>query len=193
MAAIKNPMGRLPGAERSPGRIREERPKLPKSERLRALLPEIWALVSPRHGILALGLVLMAVNRVSGLVLPASTKFLIDDVIGHRRTDLLLPLVGAVVAATARAGRHLVRPHPDPLEGGAAADRRDAPARCRPTSAGCPSPTTTRNKTGQLVSRIMNDVEGVRNLIGTGLVEFAGRPSHRRPGPRGDAPAQPGA
>ena len=38
----------------------------------------------------------MGVNRASGLVLPGSTKFLIDDVIGHRRTDLLLPLVGAV-------------------------------------------------------------------------------------------------
>ena len=100
MAAVKNPMGRLPDPERSAGRVREERPKLPKSERLRALLPDIKALVAPRKGILALGFVLMAINRVSGLVLPASTKFLIDDVIGKRRMDMLLPLLGAVVAAT---------------------------------------------------------------------------------------------
>ncbi|HEX2758557.1 MAG TPA: hypothetical protein VHP60_08675, partial [Thermoanaerobaculia bacterium] len=70
MAAVKNPMGRLPGAERSAGRVREEQPKLPKSERLRALLPDIKALVAPRKGILAFGFVLMAINRVSGLVLP---------------------------------------------------------------------------------------------------------------------------
>ena len=100
MAAVKNPMGRLPGAERSAGRSREERPKLPKSVRLRALLPDIKELVAPRKGILAFGFVLMAINRVSGLVLPASTKFLIDDVIGKRRMDMLVPLLGAVIAAT---------------------------------------------------------------------------------------------
>ena len=75
-------------------------PKRPKSERLRDLLPDLWALVRPRAGVLAVGLVLMAINRVAGLVLPASTKYLIDDVIGQRRAELLLPLIGAVVAAT---------------------------------------------------------------------------------------------
>src|SRR3989442_4924258 len=68
-------------------------PKPPRSERLRALLPEVWSLMRPRRGVLALALVLMAVNRVAGLVLPGSTKLLVDDVIGARRVDLLLPLV----------------------------------------------------------------------------------------------------
>ena len=63
----------------------KESAKPPKSERLRALLPDLWRLVRPRRGLLAVGLVLMAVNRVAGLVLPASTKYLIDDVIGQRR------------------------------------------------------------------------------------------------------------
>ena len=76
------------------------KPKPPKSERFRALLPDIWALVKPRRGILLIGFVLMAINRVCGLVLPLSTKFLIDDIIGKRRTDLLLPLVLTVVTAT---------------------------------------------------------------------------------------------
>ena len=78
----------------------EEAGKTPRSERLRALLPDLWELVRTRRGALALGLVLMAINRVSGLVLPASTKYLIDDVIGKRQTELLLPIVGAVLAAT---------------------------------------------------------------------------------------------
>src|SRR6266513_2404782 len=56
----------------------------------------IWA----RRGRLALGLALMLVNRLSGLVLPATSKYLIDDVIGKGRADLLLPLALAVGAAT---------------------------------------------------------------------------------------------
>src|SRR4051794_4189452 len=63
-------------------------------------LPEIWRLIKPRRGLLALGLGLMVINRVSGLVLPASTKFLVDDVIGKHRATLLYPLVGVVLAAT---------------------------------------------------------------------------------------------
>src|SRR6185436_17534211 len=74
--------------------------RLAGSERLRSLWPELRELVAPRRWILAGGLVLIAINRVCGLVLPASTKFLIDDVIGKRRADLLPPLVGVVAAAT---------------------------------------------------------------------------------------------
>jgi len=149
-------------------------PKRPeKSERLRALVPELWALVQPRRGMLAAGLLLMTVNRASGLVLPGSTKFLVDDVIGQRRTDLLLPLVLAVVAATLVQGltsfaltQMLSK----------AAQRLIAEMRRRVQAhiGRLPVAYYDANKTGQLVSRIMNDVEGVRNLIGTGLVEFAG-------------------
>ena len=146
---------------------------LPKPERLRALLPELWALIAPRRGLLALGLGLMAVNRVSGLVLPASTKFLIDDVVGKRRIDLLGPLITAVVAATLVQGAtsfaltQLLSK---------AAQRLIAQMRCRVQAhvGRLPVAYFDANKTGTLVSRIMNDVEGVRNLIGTGLVEFVG-------------------
>ena len=173
MAAVKHPIGRLPGAERSPGRVREDRPKLPKSERLRALLPDIKALVAPRKGILAFGLVLMAINRVSGLVLPASTKFLIDDVIGKKRTDMLLPLLGAVIGATIIQG---VTSFSLTQLLSKAAQRLIAELRRKVQAHIGRLPVTfyDANKTGALVSRIMTDVEGVRNLIGTGLVEFAG-------------------
>src|SRR6266478_3359952 len=63
-------------------------------------LPDVWALVKPRRGLLALGFVLMAINRVSGLVLPASTKYLVDNVIGKRQMNLLTPIVLGVLAAT---------------------------------------------------------------------------------------------
>ena len=61
-------------------------------------LPEIWQLIRPRRGLLALGLALMVINRVSGLVLPYSTKFLVDNVITKRQMSLLPMLVGAVLA-----------------------------------------------------------------------------------------------
>ena len=77
-----------------------ENKKPPASERFKALLPDVWALVKPRRGILLVGFVLMVINRVSGFVLPFSTRMLIDQVIGKRRTDLLTPLVLGVIGAT---------------------------------------------------------------------------------------------
>ena len=70
-----------------------------KTDVFRAL-PEAWKLIRPRRRLLALGFCLMVINRVSGLVLPASTKFLVDDVIGKRHFQLLYPLVGIVLLAT---------------------------------------------------------------------------------------------
>ena len=69
-----------------------------------AVLPELWTLARPHRGLLSISLVLIAVNRVAGLALPASTKFLIDNVIAKRRTDLLLPLIGVVMTATVIQG-----------------------------------------------------------------------------------------
>jgi subfamily B ATP-binding cassette protein MsbA len=144
-----------------------------KPERLRALLPDVWALVKPRRALLALAFVLMAVSRVAGLVLPASTKYLIDDVIGSRNLGLLLPLVGVVVGATVVQGLssfalvQLVSK---------AAQKLIAETRIRVQEhvGRLPVAFHDANKTGDLVSRIMNDVEGLRNLVGTGLVELAG-------------------
>src|SRR5216683_8071043 len=67
-------------------------------------LPDVWALIKPRRGLLALGFVLMAINRISGLVLPASTKYLVDNVIGKRQLQLLTPIVLGVLAATVLQG-----------------------------------------------------------------------------------------
>ena len=144
-----------------------------KGERLLALLPDLWLLVRPRSGALALALALMAVNRAAGLVLPGSTKFLIDDVVGGRRTDLLAPLVGAVLAATAVQGATsfaLTQLLSKAAQRLIAEMRRRVHAHVGRLSVAY----FDVHKTGDLVSRIMNDAEGVRNLVGTGLVEFAG-------------------
>ncbi len=144
-----------------------------KSERLRALLPDVWALMHPRRGLLLIGFFLMVVNRLSGLVLPASTKYLIDDVIGKHRHDLLLPLVLAVVGATALQG---ITSFALTQILSKAAQRLITDLRKQVQAHVGRLPVTFHDshKTGTLVSRIMSDVEGIRNLIGTGLVEFAG-------------------
>src|SRR5260370_13764266 len=63
-------------------------------------LPDVWALIKPRRGLLALGFVLMAINRGAGLVLPASTKYLVDNVISQKQIQLLTPIVVGVLTAT---------------------------------------------------------------------------------------------
>ena len=74
--------------------------KTQKIQRLKAVLPEVWKLMRPRRGLLALGFVLMVINRLAGFVLPYSSKFLIDDVVGKHHTQLLRPLVVSVLVAT---------------------------------------------------------------------------------------------
>ncbi len=148
-------------------------PKKPKIERLKGVWPDLWALIRPRRRLLALGLLLMAVNRVSGLVLPASTKFLVDDVILKRQTRLLLPLLAAVFAATLIQGAtsfsltQLLSKEAQRL----ITELRE---KVQAHIGRLPVAYYDSNKTGTLVARIMTDVEGVRNLVGTGLVEFAG-------------------
>src|SRR5207248_4708096 len=141
--------------------------------KLRSALPLIWELMAPRKGLLVLGLGLMAINRVAGLVLPASTKWLIDDVIGKRHVQLLVPLVGVVVLATMVQG---ITSFALTQSLSKAAQRLIAELRRKVQAhvSRLPVAFYDANKSGNLVSRIMQDVEGVRNLIGTGLVDFIG-------------------
>src|SRR5208282_98587 len=116
---------------------------------------------------------LMVINRVSGLVLPASTKYLVDDVIGKRHFKLLYPLVGIVLLATLVQGLTsfaLTQTLSKAAQKLIAELRRRVQEHIGRLSVSY----YDANKTGMLVSRIMSDVEGVRNLIGTGLVDFVG-------------------
>ena len=137
---------------------------------MRPLLKE---LVLPRRGKLTLGFFLMLINLAASMVLPGSTKFLIDYVIGARHYDMLKWLVLTVFAATI-------------LQGAASfsltqllskeAQRLIAELRRKVQEhvGRLPVAYYDANKSGALVSRIMSDVEGVRNLIGTGLIDFVG-------------------
>jgi ABC-type multidrug transport system fused ATPase/permease subunit len=145
----------------------------PARQRLRTVWPILGELFRPRRGLLALGFLLMVINRVSGLVLPYSTKYLIDTVMIKHHLQLLKPLVGLVLLATLIQGAtsfaltQLLSK---------AAQRLIAELRSKvQTHIGRLSVTFhDSNKSGALVARIMSDVEGVRNLIGTGLVDLVG-------------------
>jgi ABC-type multidrug transport system fused ATPase/permease subunit len=136
-------------------------------------LPDVWALIKPRRGLLALGFVLMAINRVSGLVLPASTKYFVDNVIGKRQVQLLTPIVLSILAATIVQGLTSFT-LTQLLSKSAQKMITDLRRQVQAHIGRLPVSFYDANKTGALVSRIMSDVEGVRNLIGTGLVEFVG-------------------
>jgi subfamily B ATP-binding cassette protein MsbA len=167
-----------PGLKRGEGRAHRsgevvQSAKKPASERLRELWPDIWSMVRPRRRILLLGFGLIVISRLCGLVLPASTRFLIDDIIGKRHASMLLPLVLAVVGATVVQGiASFTLTQVLSIEG----QKLIAELRRKVQEHIGRLPVTyfDSNKTGQLVSRIMSDVEGVRNLIGTGLIEFFG-------------------
>lgn len=136
-------------------------------------LREAWVLIKPQRIVLLVGLLLVAINRGAGLIGPASTKYLLDNVFFQRQTHLLKPLVGIVFLAaivqglTAFATTHLLSKAAQKLI-------TDLSKRVQEHVGRLPLAYYDRNKTGALVSRIMNDVEGIRHLIGTDLAELAG-------------------
>ena len=171
-------MGFGGGAERSPrgGSSRARAADLPKRKpNLKTLWPEIKALVAPRKGLLVGGMALMAVNRVAGLVLPYTSKALLDKVLSQTNPhpELLPKIIALVFSAMivqaitsfsltqllSKAGQRLI-----------AEMRRQVQKHVGLLSVAY----YDENRTGTLVARIMSDVEGVRNLVGTGLVEFVG-------------------
>lgn len=143
------------------------------SRPLSAALPELWILVRPHRGLLSAGLVLIAINRVAGLVLPGSTKFLIDEVIAQHRAHLLLPLIAAVMIAAAIQSITsfvLVQSLSKAAQRLIAELRAKVQAHVSRLSVAY----YDSNSTGALAARVMNDVEGIRTIFGTGLIEFVG-------------------
>ncbi len=122
---------------------------------------------------LSLGLGLMLVNRLTGLVLPASTKFLVDDVIGKQQPQLLWPLAGAVALATLVEA---VTSFSLSQVLGVAAQRAITEMRrsVQAHVARLPVRYFDTVQTGVLISRVMTDAEGIRNLVGSGLVQLVG-------------------
>ncbi len=146
---------------------------MPKKFRWSEVWEEARGLVWQHRWRLALGLSLMLVNRLVGLVLPATSKFLVDDVIGKQRVDLLPWLAAAAAGATAVQA---VTSFSLSQLLSVAAQRAIAEMRKSVNAHVLRLPVRYFDTTqaGQLISRIMNDAEGVRNLIGTGLVQLTG-------------------
>jgi subfamily B ATP-binding cassette protein MsbA len=144
-----------------------------KKPKLKDVWPEIWALVRPRIWLLAAAFVLMIINRASGLVLPVLSRPLIDKVMGQRDLALLPKILMAVVGATilqgvtsyaltqllSKSGQRLIT---------------DLRMQVQQHIGRLSVAFYDENRTGTLVARIMTDVEGVRNLVGTGVVDFVG-------------------
>ena len=134
---------------------------------------EARELIAEHRGSLAIGLALMVVNRLSGFVLPWTSKFLIDDIIGKHQPQLLMPLAAAAVVATiVQAATSFTLSQVVSV----AAQRAITEMRKRVQAHVLKLPISyfDSTKTGVLISRIMSDAEGVRNLVGTGLIQLLG-------------------
>jgi subfamily B ATP-binding cassette protein MsbA len=177
MGTMRGGMGMGMKAERSGGGRagRAAAADVPKKKvDLKKVGPEVWALMAPRKGLILAGFCLMVVNRVSGLVIPFTAKPLMDKVLSTSGNPALLPKMIALVFGAmltqaitsfaltqllSKAGQRLI------------AELRSKVQR----HVGLLSVSYyDENRTGTLVARIMTDVEGVRNLVGTGLVDFTG-------------------
>ncbi len=136
-----------------------------------------WAetreLLAKHRGKLAIGLGLMLVNRVVGFVLPYTSKVLIDDVIGNSRADLLTPLALAAAAATVvQAGTSFALSQVVSIAGQRAIT--DMRRRVQARVLRLPVSFFDSTQSGILIQRVMSDAEGVRNLVGTGIVQLIG-------------------
>jgi ABC-type multidrug transport system fused ATPase/permease subunit len=160
------------GAGRSAAAVRADESAKKKVDYSNAW-QEARSLIVARRGRLAVGLALMLVNRVAGLILPATSKYLIDDVIGRQRADLLVPLALAAGAATMVQA---VTSFALSQVLGVAAQRAitDMRRRVEAHVARLPVGYFDSTKSGVLISRIMTDAEGIRNLVGNGLVQLVG-------------------
>ena len=181
MGGLRGPVGGMGlggRAERSPrgGGARANQGDLPKRKpNLKKLWPQIKALVAPRLGLLIAGMGLMVINKVALLVMPYISKPFMDKVLNqdHPHPELLPGIIAVVFTAMvvqaitsfaltqllSKAGQRLI-----------AEMRRQVQRHVGLLSV----KYYDENRTGTLVARIMTDVEGVRNLVGTGLVEFVG-------------------
>ena len=149
--------------------LTKSRPKPP----LKKVMPEVWKLVKPRRLLLTGSFFLMVINRLCSFVLPVSSKYLINNVMVKHDLRLLPWIIGTVASATfiqgltsfsltqllSKEGQRLIS---------------DLRQKVQAHIGRLPVAFYDENRTGTLVARIMTDVEGVRNLVGTGLVDFVG-------------------
>jgi len=129
----------------------------------------IW----PRRKLISIGLILIVISRLASLVIPWATKYLIDDVMGNKDLYMLKMILGAIFASIvvqavtsymltkilSVEAQHLISV---------------LRVKVQKQILRLPIRFFDNTKSGALVSRIMTDVEGVRNLVGTGLLQLVG-------------------
>src|SRR4029079_1162209 len=160
--------------ERRGGRPpRPDEPEKKKKPGLKVILRDAVELIAARKGRLGLGLGLLLISRLCGLVLPGTTKVLLDDVIAKGHRELLLKIVlvaGAATLIQALTGYALSQVLGKAAQRSITEMRRSVQSHVGRLRVSFFDQT----KTGVLLSRVMTDAEGIRNLVGTGLVELAG-------------------
>lgn len=170
---------KLPGsrAERTPNgpkaKIRAMAGELPKAERRVTWRSAFRQFIWPRRKNVLIGLVLIVISRLAGMVLPGSTKYLLDDVVAKNDLDMLWILLAAVVGALIiQSVTSYVLTQLLSVEAQLLISQLRTQVQRKILS--LPTSFFDNTKSGALVSRIMSDVEGVRNLVGTGLVQLIG-------------------
>jgi ABC-type multidrug transport system fused ATPase/permease subunit len=170
---------KMPGsrAERTPNgpkaKIRAMAGELPKAERRVTWRSAFRQFIWPRRKNVLIGLTLIVVSRLAGMVLPGSTKYLLDDVVAKNDLDMLWILLAAVVGALIiQSVTSYVLTQLLSVEAQLLISQLRTQVQRKILS--LPTSFFDNTKSGALVSRIMSDVEGVRNLVGTGLVQLIG-------------------
>ncbi len=144
-----------------------------KWELFKRTLPDAIEIARPQAKLWVVGLALLLCARIAGLVLPAAPKYLIDSILPSGNLDGLNIIVGAVILAAiiqgtcnfaltqtiSKAGQRMI-----------AELRKKMHNHVSRLSVSY----FDNHKIGEITSRVINDVEGVRNLVGTGMVELIG-------------------
>lgn len=141
----------------------------PKVTMVEAFKTIIW----PRRNLVFIGLILIVIRSLSGLVLPWQSKVLLDDVVPNKDMSQLYTLIAIVIAAiTVQALTSFLLTRILSVQAQYLISELRSKVQKKVLS--LPISFFDNTKSGALVSRIMTDVEGVRNLIGTGLVQLVG-------------------
>ena len=147
-------------------KIKSDKPKVTMAMAFKTI---IW----PRRNLVFLGLLLIIIRSLSGFVLPLQSKVLLDEVVPSKNIDLLYTLIIFVVGAIlVQAITSFLLTKVLSIQAQYLISELRAQVQKKVLS--LPISFFDNNKSGALVSRIMSDVEGVRNLIGTGLVQLIG-------------------
>lgn len=169
----------MPGSNRSPPDSKARRRSTssadskPEPISFRASLPLAWELVRPRRGRMLLGLLMLLISRAASLIVPYAPKIVLDRIIPNHELELLQPLFAVLLLSVVlQAGTSYALSQLLSLEGQRLVT--EMRSRVQGHIARLPVAFFDANRTGVLISRVMNDVTGVRNLVGQGFVELVG-------------------